>query len=88
MWLGWTCFSIKVPSPWCQGVFFNLPMVFVLNLRVKSQGIVESPRAVFTYARSYTQKTFFGPPRGALVISFSIPIQNPSQKHQNLTSVG
>jgi hypothetical protein len=28
LWLGWACFSIKVPSPWHQGVCFNLPMIF------------------------------------------------------------
>jgi hypothetical protein len=61
-------------------------MVFALNLHKKVQGIVEGSRAVFTYARSYTQKTCFGPPRGALVMSFSI--QKPSQKYQNLTSIG
>jgi hypothetical protein len=36
---------------------------------------------------SYTQKTFFGPPIEALVRPFSIQ-KKPSQKHQNLTSVG
>jgi hypothetical protein len=25
---GWACFSMKVPSPWCQGVCFDLPMFF------------------------------------------------------------
>jgi hypothetical protein len=33
---------------------------------------VESARAVLTYSRSYTQKTFFGPPSEALVMPFSI----------------
>jgi hypothetical protein len=28
VWLGWAYFSIKVPSPWHQGVCFNLPMIF------------------------------------------------------------
>ena len=30
----------------------------------KPQGTAKSPRAVFTYAWSYTQKTCFGPPGG------------------------
>ena len=47
---------------------------------------VESARAVLTYSRSYTQKTFSGPPSGALVMPFSI--QKPSQKHKKLTSIG
>jgi hypothetical protein len=38
----------------------------VLNLCKKCQGIVESARAVLTYAQSYTQKTFFGPPQPIL----------------------
>jgi hypothetical protein len=28
VWLGWAYFSIKVPSPWHQGVCFDLPMIF------------------------------------------------------------
>jgi hypothetical protein len=44
----------------------------VLNLHKKVQGIVEGSRAVLTYARSYTQKTFFGPPSEALVMPFSM----------------
>jgi hypothetical protein len=32
------------------------------------QGIVTWPRAVLTYARSYTQKTFFGPPKVVKVL--------------------
>jgi hypothetical protein len=74
LWLGWAWFSTKVPSPWHwhQGVCFDLPMIFVLSLCKKCQGIVESARAVLTYARSYTQKTFFGPPSEALVIPSSI----------------
>ena len=28
LWLGWAYFSMKVPSPWHQGVCFDLPMVF------------------------------------------------------------
>jgi hypothetical protein len=28
LWLGWAYFSMKVPSPWCQGVCFDLPMFF------------------------------------------------------------
>jgi hypothetical protein len=61
-------------------------MIFVLNLHKKCQGIVEDARAVLTHSRSYTQKTFFGPPSEALVMPFSI--QKPSQKHQKLTSPG
>jgi hypothetical protein len=86
VWPGWAYFSTKVPSPWHQGVCFNLPMVFVLNLQKKCQGIAKDARAVFTFAQSYTQKSFFGPPSEALVAPFSM--QKPSQKHQNLTSVG
>ena len=44
----------------------------MLNLHKKVQGIVEGSRAVLTYARSYTQKTFFGPPSEALVMLFSM----------------
>ena len=64
VWLGWAYLNKKVHRPWHQGVYLNLPMVFALNLHKKVQGIVEGSRAVFTYARSYTQKTFFGPPKG------------------------
>jgi hypothetical protein len=39
---------------------------------------VEDARAVLTHARSYTQKTFFGPPSETLVVPFSM--QKPSQK--------
>jgi hypothetical protein len=45
----------------------------------------KNARAVLTYARSYTQKSFFVPPSEALVAPFST--QKPSQKHQNLTSI-
>ena len=47
----------------------------VLNLHKMVQGIVKWPREVLTYA-----------PAEALVTPFSI--QKPSQKHENLTSVG
>jgi hypothetical protein len=52
-----------------------------------AQGIVEWPRAVSTYARSYTQKTFFGPPSEALVTPFSIqkPSQTPKLNFSRLT---
>jgi hypothetical protein len=43
------------------------------------QGIVECSRAVSTYTRSYTQKTFFGPPSEALVTPFST--QKPVKNH-------
>jgi hypothetical protein len=60
-----------------QGVCFNLPMFFVLNLHKKCQGIAKSARAVLTYAQSYKQKRFFGFPSGALVVL-------PSTVHKNL----
>jgi hypothetical protein len=63
LWLGWAYFSTKVPVSWHQGVCFNLPMFFVLDLHQKYQGIAKDARAVLTYAQSYTQKTFFGAPR-------------------------
>ena len=76
----------KCAGPGTKGFASICLCFFVLNLHKKYQGIVESARAVLTYARSYTQKTFFGPPSEALVMPFSI--QKPSQKHQKLTSVG
>jgi hypothetical protein len=74
------------PMAWL-GLFFHLSVrALCLVYSKKCQGIVEDARAVLTHARSYTQKTFFGPPSEALVTPFSI--QKPSQKHQKLTSIG
>jgi hypothetical protein len=52
---------------------------FVLNLFKMLQGVMECPRAVSTYTRSYAQKTFFGPPSEALMMPFSI--QKPVKNH-------
>jgi hypothetical protein len=50
---------LKDPLPKLKACFF------VLDLHKKVQGIAKGPRAVRAVlidARSYTQKTFFGPP--------------------------
>jgi hypothetical protein len=59
------------------GLFFHKSALALaprglLNLHKKVQGIAKGPRAVLIRARSYTQKTFLGPPREALVMPFSM----------------
>jgi hypothetical protein len=78
--LGLVVDTVNVPSPAAlrgllRSAYDCLCLIYTKNAR-----------AVLTYARSYTQKSFFGPPSEALVTPPSI--QKPSQKHQNLTSVG
>jgi hypothetical protein len=86
VWLGWAYFHKSALALAPRGLLRSAYDFLCLIYTKKYQGIAEDARAVLTYARSYTQKSFFGPPSEALVAPSSI--QKPSQKHQNLTSVG
>jgi hypothetical protein len=64
---------LKCAGPDTKGFASICLRFFVLSLCKKCQGIVEDARAVLTHARSYTQKTFFGPPSEALVTKSKTP---------------